>query len=136
VTYRDRAVQCPRCGLELTRADGRDRWLCAKCQGALIAVSEVVRELVVSSPDLVPEGGVGGLPTLGRRSVAPLLDCSICGAPMEPVFLGGIEIDRCYHDQMLWFDRGELAAVVDVARDQHRERDKNWFVRLLAFWFD
>jgi Zn-finger nucleic acid-binding protein len=54
---------------------------------------------------------------------------------MEPVFLGGVDVDRCYHDELMWFDRGELALVVDVAHDQHRERARSWLVRLLAFWF-
>lgn len=101
----------------------------------MFAVGEVVRELVTTAPDLVPEGGVGGLTTLGRRTIAPLLPCSLCGAPMEPVFLGGVDVDRCYHDEVMWFDRGELVQVVDVAKDQHREREKSWLVRLLAFWF-
>ena len=135
MTYRDRAVQCPRCGLELVRADERDRWRCTKCKGALFGVGEVVRELVATAPELVPKGGAGGLTTLGRRTVAPLLACSVCGAPMEPVFLGGVDVDRCFHDELIWFDRGELALVVDVARDQHREREQSWLVRLLAFWF-
>jgi Zn-finger nucleic acid-binding protein len=135
MTYRDRAVQCPRCGVELTRADARDRWRCGKCKGALFSVGEVVRELVVTAPDLVGTGGVVGLTTLGRRTIAPLLDCSVCGGPMEPVFLGGVDVDRCYHDELIWFDRGELALVVDVATDQHRDRDQSWLVRMLAFWF-
>jgi Zn-finger nucleic acid-binding protein len=37
---------------------------------------------------------------------------------MEPVFLGGVELDRCYHDEQLWFDRGEIGRVVDRAREQ------------------
>ena len=135
MTYRDRAIRCPRCGLELARADERDRWQCTKCNGALLATSEVVRELVQTAPDLVPAGGVGGITTLGRRTVAPLLDCSVCGAPMEPVFLGGVEVDRCYHDELMWFDRSELALVVDIAREQsvERTRDRSWLAKLLAF---
>lgn len=99
----------------------------------MLSVGEVVRELVAVAPDLVPEGGVGGLTTLGRRTTAPLLPCPLCGASMEPVFLGGVDVDRCYHDEILWFDLGELAQVVDVAQDQHRERAKSWLTRLLAF---
>ena len=135
MSYRDRAIQCPRCGIELVRASSRDRWRCSKCKGALFAVGEVVQELVETAPDLAPRSTVTGLSTLARRTVAPLLDCSVCGAAMEPVFLGGVDVDRCYHDELLWFDRGELALVVDVAQDQHRARAQSWLVRLLAFWF-
>src|SRR5262245_51564929 len=121
MTYRDRAIQCPRCGIELTRSDARDRWRWGKCKGALFAVGEVMPELLLTAPELMPKAGASGLTTLGRRTVAPLLDCSVCGGPMEPVFLGGVDVDRCYHDELIWFDRGELALVVDVARDQHHE---------------
>jgi Zn-finger nucleic acid-binding protein len=135
MSYRDRAIQCPRCGIELTRSDGRDRWRCVTCKGALFAVGEVVQELLATAPDLAPKKKGSTLSTLARRTVAPLLDCSVCGAPMEPVFLGGVDVDRCFHDELIWFDRGELALVVDVAADQHRERAQSWLVRLLAFWF-
>ena len=135
MSYRDRAIQCPRCAIDLVRADSRDRWRCTKCKGALFAVGEVVHELVQTAPDLAPTSHIHGLTTLARRTVAPLLDCSVCGAVMEPVFLGGVDVDRCYHDELMWFDRGELALVVDVAKDQHRAREQSWLVRLLAFWF-
>jgi Zn-finger nucleic acid-binding protein len=130
MSYRDRPLRCPRCGIELSRIDGRDRWRCAKCQGALFAVVEVICELVAAAPDLVPDAGIGGLTTLGRRSAAPLLACAQCGAPMEPVFLGGVDVDRCYHDEVLWFDRNELRWVVETAHEQHRERARSWLARI------
>ena len=132
MTYRDRAIMCPRCRLELVRDDARDRWRCSACGGAVLGVGEVVRQLVETAPDLVPDGGIGDLPTLGRRSLAPLVPCAACGADMEPVFLGGVDVDRCYHDQLLWFDRGELELVLDVAREQKGERERSWLVKLLA----
>ena len=103
-----------------------------KCKGALIAVVDVVRELVAVAPDLVPDEGVGGLPTLGRRSRTPLVACAMCGAPMEPVFLGGVPVDRCYHDDLIWFDRGELQQVLAAAREQRDERQASWLSRLLG----
>jgi Zn-finger nucleic acid-binding protein len=132
MSYRDRPIRCPRCGIELSRVDDRDRWGCSKCAGALFAVVEVIRELVATAPDLVPDGGIGGLTTLGRRTREPLLACALCGGPMEPVFLGGVEVDRCYYDHVLWFDRSELRVVVDIAHEQHRERARSWLARLLG----
>jgi len=131
VSYRDRAVQCPRCGLELQRGDAADRWRCTKCSGVLIGTSELVTELVRVAPDLAPDGMVTALPTIGRKSREPALPCASCGAGMEPVFLGGVELDRCYHDELFWFDPGELARVLAVAQKQKDARE-SWLARLLG----
>jgi len=132
VTYRDRAIQCPRCTIDLVRDDDRERWQCRRCSGALLSVAEVVGELVTIAPDLVPQDGIGGLPTLGRRSKERLLACGVCGAEMDPVFLGGVELDRCYHDDMIWFDRGEIERVLEIAADQRSERTSSWLMKLLG----
>lgn len=132
MTYRDRAVQCPRCGLELTRGDAADVWRCGKCAGALLGVAELVKQLLTIAPDLAPEGDVRGLPTIGRKSREPALPCASCGAPLEPVFLGGVELDRCYHDELVWLDAGELERVLAVARKQADARE-SWLARLLGW---
>ena len=97
-----------------------------------MAIGEVVRELVAIAPDLVPRDGIGGLPTLGRRTAERLLPCGVCGAEMEPVFLGGVPLDRCYHDELLWFDRGEIERVLAVAAEQRAERTSSWLIKLLG----
>jgi len=135
MAYRDRPVHCPRCGVGLARDEAREMWLCRACRGALVGTGELVRELVRVAPDLVPEGGFAGISTIGRRSDAPALACPVCGDDMNPVFLGGVEIDRCYHDEFAWFDRGELDRVLDRARDQHVKREDSWLRKLVAQWF-
>src|SRR5262249_33601391 len=129
MTYRDRPIECPRCRVELQRADTHETWRCAKCKGVLSGVAEVVTALVAVAPELV-DGDVLDLPTIGRRTVAPALPCSVCGGDLEPVFLGGVELDRCYHDQLVWFDRGELALVLETARTQKSDRETPWLRRL------
>jgi Zn-finger nucleic acid-binding protein len=133
MAYRDRAITCPRCKVELQRHGLTDRWRCAKCRGVGVGVSEIVRELLVIAPDLLPAGGVAGLTTLGRRS-ATTLTCPACGAPMEPVFLGGVHVDRCYHDELIWFDDIELDRVLDIARAQRAARDQSWLGRLASLF--
>jgi Zn-finger nucleic acid-binding protein len=115
--------------VELARPDERERWSCSKCRGVLFGLGEVVARLVAIAPDLVPEGGIGDVSTIGRRSVDHVL-CAVCGAEMEPVFLGGVDVDRCYRDQMLWFDFGELELVMEQAREQRDDR-ASWLARLL-----
>ena len=131
MTYRDRPLQCPRCGNELVRSDARDAWRCERCRGRLLGVAEVVRKLVEVAPDLAPEGNVRALPTLGRHTTGPLVPCPACGASMEPVFLGGLDVDRCYHDELVWFDTGELDRIVGIAGDQRDARHPPWLVRIV-----
>jgi Zn-finger nucleic acid-binding protein len=132
VAYRDRPLDCPRCKRELGRAAAAERWDCAACGGVLFGVGELARALVEIDPELAPDGHVVDVPTLGRRSNEPLLACSICGDSLEPVFLGGIDVDRCYRDEVVWFDRGELASVFDRALAQHSEQHVSWLRKLLG----
>jgi Zn-finger nucleic acid-binding protein len=127
--YRERPLKCPRCAIELAREETRDVWRCKRCAGALITVEEVISELVKFAPALVPPDGARGITTIGRHGQP--LTCPTCSAPMEPVFLGGIEIDRCYHDQQLWLDAGELAKIIDRARAQVSVERRGWFAELV-----
>ena len=59
-----------------------------------------------------------------------LTSCPACGAPMDPVFLGGLDIDRCCHDELIWFDVGELEHILQLAADQRGDRHPPWLVRI------
>jgi Zn-finger nucleic acid-binding protein len=124
--YRDRPITCPRCGVDLERAGERDHWACKRCHGELLATAVVVEELVKIAPELAAAGGVEGLTTLARRTKAAPLSCGVCGTTMEPVFLGAVEVDRCYHDEMIWFDLAELPAVLERAEAQAHPRRRTW----------
>lgn len=135
MTYRDRPVQCPRCSLDLVRLDARDQWRCHACRGTLVGLGELTTELVRVAPDLMPSAGARGVSTLGRRTEAPLLKCGVCGQAMEPVFLGGVEIDRCDFDGMFWFDARELGRVLAIAIAQRDERSRTWTASLSDWLF-
>ena len=125
VTYRDRVLGCPRCSAELERSDTRDRWQCPQCRGDLFSVEETLKELHAIVPDL----GRGQLVIEQRRTVAEPLRCPACGASMEPSQFGGVDIDRCEKDQLLWFDGGEHPLLLDHARDDDGARAKSWIVQ-------
>jgi Zn-finger nucleic acid-binding protein len=137
VTYRDRPIRCPRCGVDLARHDIRDVWSCSSCKGVLSSVEELTLQLVTIAPELVPEdrAGVRGVTTISRRAREPLLGCAVCGTAMDPVFLGGVEVDRCRGDEMVWFDVGEEERVLESARVQHARLEESWLRRTLASWF-
>jgi Zn-finger nucleic acid-binding protein len=131
VIYRDRPYECARCAIELTRDRDLDVYECPRCKGALVSVEYLIGELVRIAPDLVPASRRAvDLTTLERRSTTTPITCTGCHAPMTPIFLGGVEIERCFPDQLMWFDAGERDAVLDRARAQHEERQRPWFVRL------
>lgn len=132
--YRDRPITCPRCRVQLQWHEVTDRWRCAMCAGSVLGIPEVVRELLVIAPDLLPPKGVAGITTLGRRSTTTLT-CPACGAPMEPVFLGGVHVDRCYRDELIWFDDRELDRVLATARSQREARHQTWLGRLVTVLF-
>ncbi|MBA2542401.1 MAG: zf-TFIIB domain-containing protein [Deltaproteobacteria bacterium] len=134
--YRDRPLACPRCQRELRRDDSRDVWSCQRCAGFLVGIGELITELLVVAPSLLPDSAVRTISTLGRRTSAPLLSCPTCGAAMEPVFLGGVDLDRCYHDEQLWFDRGEPDRVFAQACKQEDDPElPRSFGALIRRWF-
>jgi Zn-finger nucleic acid-binding protein len=51
------------------------------------------------------------------------------------VFLGGVDVDRCAHDELVWFDRGELGLVLEIARDQEQGHEQSWLRQVLDLWF-
>jgi Zn-finger nucleic acid-binding protein len=127
--YRDIRLSCPRCRVELDRKNRRESWRCSRCLGFAVETGTVVRKLYMISPDLVPGGGADGLPTYPRRN-AQVLPCAACGKPMRPVRLQGVEIDRCYQDEMIWFDPDELDQVLTSAIERMDTR-RSWIGRLL-----
>ncbi len=128
MTYRDYPIACPRCRRDLDRNEASERWVCGTCAGELWGEAEVIARLVEVAPDLRAEGG-SRLPTLSRRTKDAPLPCPVCREAMDPVFLGGIEVERCRVDELLWFDVSEIERVVAVAQEQHSQRSSAWLVR-------
>lgn len=132
--YRDRMLTCPRCEATLQRRAATESWLCRGCGGVAVEISELIRILARFAPDLVPHGGVRGLETRALAATAPALRCAACNQPMTPVELHGVRLERCYQDQLVWFDETQLDVVIDAAIADHEAR-KGWGRRLRDLLF-
>lgn len=131
--FRDLAVRCPRCRRDLQRHEARSVWRCDACDGTWISETELARRLLEVAPDLAENvERVGGVAMPERGGQPNRLPCAICAESMQPVFLGGIELDRCVRDRHAWFDTGELARVVAIAQRQHDQRT-SLLLRVLSF---
>jgi len=97
----------------------------------MLAAGELVAELLTVDPTLRDGIQIRDIHTIGRRSTEQL-PCAYCDAAMEPVFLGGAPIDRCRDDGVLWFDAGELEAVLARTAAQRDERSTSVLRRLLG----
>lgn len=132
MTYRDRSFECPRCRVELARRDDTDLWACRRCSGALVGETELAQQLVAIAPELAqPHDGVA----MVARKATETLGCPVCAGELEPVFLGGVEVERCVVDRLVWFDRDEQDLVLDTARHQHAQRTAGWLRRLTQSLF-
>jgi Zn-finger nucleic acid-binding protein len=128
--YRDRSVACPVCRRELERDDIADRWTCPGCNGMLISIGEVTKELLRIAPSLRPDGGAADLVTLERRIDRVARSCPMCARPMRPVFLAAVAVERCMFDHHLWLDAGELERI-EAQAERQREDPDGWIVRAL-----
>jgi len=90
----------------------------------------------VIAPELMPEGGTSGVSTIARRTRDAPVPCGACGQPMDAVFLGGVAVDRCYSDEMFWFDATELERVLSSAAGQRDERSASWTKKLVRWLFE
>jgi Zn-finger nucleic acid-binding protein len=133
VTYRDRLLTCPRCGKPLDRKTRRERWPCHACHGVAVEIGELIRLLARVVPELVPHGTTR-LDTPTRAPHEAALICAACGQPMTPVELHGVKLDRCYKDQLVWFDATELDKVIDIAIADQEAR-KGWTQKLRDLLF-
>lgn len=128
--FRDRPPACPRCQAELEQIEGAERLRCPGCAGVLFGAGELVAALLAIDPEL-RDGRIRDIRTIGRRA-AERLSCAICGDAMEPVFLGGEEVDRCRADGVLWLDAGELEAILASTAEQRDDREAGLLRRLLG----
>ena len=102
-------MACPECGTPLARYEGRDKWRCTACGGALVGASELVLD------DANPPA-----------SASPPRACPQCGGEMFPFFIEGIELDRCAKDSLIWFDRGELGKLRTVLAEPVEDWQIRW----------
>ena len=96
MAYRDHALVCPRCEVELVASSG-EKWQCRECVGVLAGPDEIPPELA-------------SIATPHRRAGAPI-GCPACGTAMEQLHIAHIDVERCTRDGYVWFDAGELGYV-------------------------
>lgn len=115
MAVRDKSMECPRCGERLVRYEQRDKWRCKTCFGALVGIEQLAVEVGAAAADIVD-----GAQDPERPAIHP---CPVCAFPMTPYTVagaaaaggrGGIELDRCVEDRVVWFDTGEIGKVRDA----------------------
>ena len=109
MTYRSVDMACPECGTPLEQYEGRDKWRCPTCGGALVGATELALDWAN------PPG-----------SPAPARRCPQCAREMFAFVLERIALDRCAKCALLWFDRGELGKL----RTALAEPVEDWQVRM------
>ncbi|HUW62464.1 MAG TPA: zf-TFIIB domain-containing protein [Candidatus Bathyarchaeia archaeon] len=83
---------------------------CVKCQGIWLDSGEL--ELLMGNAETCAAYLRGGKPAATKEAVRR---CPICGKKMEKAVTQGAEpvmYDRCARGDGLWFDKGELEAVL------------------------
>lgn len=124
---------CPACRKEMLTLEFRSIELdcCAECGGVWLDSGEiavVAEGAGALKPDLLSalQAAEGVKRHEGRKRL-----CPVCGKRMESVGVPGEEdvvVERCPRKHGLWFDRGELQAVVKAAGAE----PENDLARLLA----
>jgi Zn-finger nucleic acid-binding protein len=109
MVYRDTRWNCPRDGhsLEALRVGTHSFMRCAQCRGAFLEPHVLAAMLVEMGAE--HQIAARPLPDLPRP-----LRCPSCTEPLARSQLAGIEIDACAQHG-IWFDRGELEAVLEWA---------------------
>lgn len=133
MTYRDHLLTCPRCGATLVRQTRHETWPCPACGGVAVELGELIRILMRYAPELLPVGA-STLSTTRRPAGGPALRCPACSRSMQPVELHGVELERCPHDEVLWFEAKQLDVVIDAAIGEVEAR-KGWVQRFRDLLF-
>ena len=101
------ALTCPTCNVPLAIAGYTER--CETCDGAWIHEDVLVGMLQETTSTMV------FLPWHPRPKDQERA-CAVCRAPMAPVSLGDVALDRCA-EHGIWFDAHELASLIKQAKE-------------------
>lgn len=131
VTYRDQLLSCPRCAKPLDRRAQRESWPCHACDGVAVDSEELSRLLARVVPSLATAEPIV---TPARTTTERALICAACGQPMRAVELHGVALDRCYRDELIWFDAAELDELLDAVIEDAEAR-RSWHQKLRDLLF-
>lgn len=112
--FRDQPMDCPQCGKQLSQYDDRDKWRCKTCNGVLVGFEQLEVELGELG-DLVLDDDPDG----SRVAARP---CPMCAFAMSPYTMGGVELDRCQNDAIVWFDGGEIGRLRTLIAEANPEQ--------------
>ncbi|HVR43569.1 MAG TPA: zf-TFIIB domain-containing protein [Thermoanaerobaculia bacterium] len=102
---------CPICRIEMIAVErsGIELDSCISCRGLWFDHGELdlLAELTGADLSVLDTGGTDATRTRRR--------CPRCNRPLEELSFGSVRIDRCPERDGLWFDRGELGAILDRA---------------------
>lgn len=101
--FRDKELQCPRCGKPLAHYPDRDKWRCRTCNGVLVGGEQLIVEIGPHAQAVMEGEG-----DTTRPAIHP---CPACAFPMTPYTIAPVELDRCIADRVVWFDGGEIGKV-------------------------
>lgn len=112
-------MNCPKCNAELVVVE-RDKieldW-CPKCSGFWFDADEW-HLLGVKDKQYDPFCQESVKTDEKNRK------CPICGKTMEKIDIDGILLDRCPNFHGIWFDKGEVAALVNKTTTSTPEEEK------------
>ena len=109
MTYREIDMACPECGTPLSQYEGRDKWRCKSCGGALVGATELTLDWAN------PPG-----------AAARARPCPRCRGDMFAFVVADVTLDRCARDGLMWFDRGELGKLKTALAEPVEDWQIRW----------
>jgi len=128
-------MKCPVCKEEMLilELDGVEIDYCYSCGGIWLDEGEL--ELLLENAEA--KDNLLASFSLVKRSKEKRRHCPVCHKKMEKVFLGeenNVILDRCPKRHGLWFDKGELAEIIQLVSfdENNRVLDflKNLFLKV------
>lgn len=145
MAYRDSALRCPGCGVELRRRQRRDVWRCARCGGVHLSEAELGRwlRLVGREVALELEGALRGAARRGTRALeedelerrrGDRVECATCSREMRLLNVLGAPVSHCEASSELWLPAPSMELLLAWAERRQRAH-RSWIARLRSFLF-
>lgn len=114
---------CPKCGADLIvlELDGVEIDHCPECRGTWLDAGEL--ELLCEMDGIQP-GSVQEALYDTRAERKTQRRCPRCRRRMEGIALSGIELERCRYSHGLWFDQGEMRALIQAFASESGEQGR------------
>ncbi len=126
------SMQCPHdhSDLDFRQKEEVVGHVCKGCSGIFLTAIGVDRFKVIHQTDV--------LQLIDRQQLSPSskINCPNCSTKMSLVLIDDIEIDVCTHCTGIWFDKAEVAKIIEMYGDKPRYEGNGWYVFLeVLSWF-